>query len=94
MGRSVEIVIELTDYERPLRLASTTRMSEMDVHGTLTFDPAPEGTRMRWFWELEPHGVFKLMTPLIARMGRRQEEAIWAGLKRYLELQETDAPAV
>jgi hypothetical protein len=26
-----------------------------------------------------------LMTPLIARMGRRQEEPIWTSLKRHLE---------
>ena len=85
MGRTVDLEIEFTEYERPKRLASTTRMSAMDVRGTLTFDPVPEGTLMRWFWELEPHGVFKLATPLLPRMGRRQEQAIWAGLKRLLE---------
>ena len=60
-------------------------MSAMDVRGTLTFEPIPEGTRMRWHWELAPRGFLKLLTPLMARMGRRQEEAIWAGLKRCLE---------
>jgi Polyketide cyclase / dehydrase and lipid transport len=88
-GRTVEMVIEFTAYERPRRLASSTRMSGMDVHGTLTFDPVPDGTRMRWYWELTPRGLVRLLTPVIARMGRRQEEAIWAGLKRVLEEQET-----
>ena len=63
-------------------------MSAMDVRGTLIFEPAPEGTRMRWLWELEPRGVLRLMTPLIARMGRRQEAVIWASLKRVLEEQD------
>jgi uncharacterized protein YndB with AHSA1/START domain len=89
MGRTVEMVIEFTAYERPRRLMSTTRLSAMDIRGTLTFEPVLEGTRMRWSWELEPHGMLKLMTPLIARMGRRQEETIWASLKRLLEEQET-----
>jgi hypothetical protein len=53
--------------------------------GAVTFEPDPAGTRLRWSWELQPKGVFKLMGPLIAHMGRRQEAEIWAGLKRYME---------
>jgi len=88
-GRTVEMAIEFTAFERPRRPASSTRMSGMDVHGTLTFDPVPEGTRMRWYWELAPRGPVRLLTPLIASMGRRQDAAIWAGLKRHLEERET-----
>jgi uncharacterized protein YndB with AHSA1/START domain len=88
-GRPVEMIIEFTAYERPRRLASSTQMSAMDIRGTLTFEPVPEGTRMRWHWEVAPRGLLKLLTPLIARMGRQQEEAIWAGLKRVLEEQGT-----
>lgn len=89
MGRTVEMVIECTGYERPRRLASSTHMSSMDLQGALTFDPVPEGTRMRWSWDLEPRGVLKLMSPLVVRMGRRQEKTIWAGLKNLLEGQES-----
>ena len=92
MGRTVEMVIEITAYERPRRLASSTHLSAMDIRGTLTFDPVAEGTRMRWWWELEPRGVFKLMTPMVARMGRSQEETIWANLKDYLEGQVAPQP--
>jgi hypothetical protein len=60
-------------------------MSSMDIHYTLTFDSVPEGTRMRWSGDLEPHRIFKLMSPMVARMGRRQEQRIWTGLKRLLE---------
>ena len=88
-GRPVEMFIEFTVFERPRRLASSTRLSGMEVHGALIFDTVPEGTRMRWHWELAPRGLLKLLTPLIARMGRQQEEAIWAGLKRVLEEQRT-----
>jgi hypothetical protein len=86
-GRTVEMVIEFTTFERPGRLASHTRMSSMDIRGTLTFEPVPEGTLMRWLWKLEPHGALRLMTPIITRLGRRQEETIWAALKHYLESQ-------
>jgi len=87
-GRTLGMVIEFTTFERPRRLASSTHMSGMDVQGTLTFDPVPKGTRMRWQWELAPRGFVRLLTPLVGPMGRRQEEAIWAGLKRVLEEQE------
>jgi hypothetical protein len=79
------MTIELTGYERPRRLASSTSMATMDIHGSLTFDPLPEGTRMHWQWDLEPRGLLKLLSPLIARMGERQERVIWSNLKRLLE---------
>jgi hypothetical protein len=60
-------------------------MSTAEIHGALTFEPDPGGTRMRWSWELRPKGVFRLMGPVIAHLGRKQEARIWAGLKRYLE---------
>lgn len=85
MGRPAEMTIELKDVERPRRLTSVTRMSAMDIAGTLTFDPVPSGTRMRWSWELRPRGATRLLTPLIARLGKRQETEVWDGLKRYLE---------
>ena len=93
LGRPVEMTITFTNFERPQRLTSATHMSTMDIQGTLTFDPVPEGTRMRWSWQLEPRGMLKLMTPVVVLIGRRQERAIWTGLKRYLEAQEAPRPA-
>ena len=89
MGRKVTMTIEWTAYERPRRLASWTRLSGMDIRGDLRFDPVAGGTRMRWAWDLEPHGGVKLMGPMITLMGRRQERTIWTSLKRVLETPET-----
>jgi hypothetical protein len=86
--RPMEMTTEFTGYERPRWLGSTTRMSKMDIRGTLSFDPVPGGTRMRWSWELEPRGPLKLMTPLATLIGSRGERAIWTSLKRYLEARE------
>jgi len=83
--RPVEITLEVTEYARPNRLGSTTTMSTADIVGGVTFEPRPGGTRMRWSWELLPKGVARVLTPVIMLMGRRQEEQIWTGLKRYLE---------
>lgn len=52
------------------------------------FDPVPEGTRMRWSWDVQPGGILKLLSPLVAGVGRRQERSIWTGLKHLLEGQQ------
>lgn len=85
MGRTDRMTIEITRYERPQRLESSTRLAMMDIRGTLAFEPLPNGTRMRWSWQVTPRGLVKLLTPAIARQGRRQEQAIWASLKHHLE---------
>jgi uncharacterized membrane protein len=90
MGRTVQMVIEFTGFERPRRIQETVHMSSMDLQGAVTFDPVPEATRMRWSWDVQPRGILKLMRPLVARMGRRQEQRIWTGLKHLLEGQATD----
>jgi Polyketide cyclase / dehydrase and lipid transport len=92
MGRRTAIAIRYTDFERPWRLASAIQMSAADISGTLTFEPVAGGTRMRWSWDLRPRGWYRLLTPLIARLGRRLEQATWAGLKRFLEDQRDQTP--
>jgi Polyketide cyclase / dehydrase and lipid transport len=85
MGRTAEMLIEITGYDRPTRLASATTMRQADISYTLTFAPAASGTRMRWSGQVQLKGAFKLLGPLIARMGRHQEQRIWASLKQHLE---------
>ncbi len=84
-GRPLDMKMEVTDYTRPTRLGSTTSMSTAEINGAVTFEPDPAGTRLSWSWELQPRGLFRVMGPLIARIGRRQEAEIWAGLKSYME---------
>jgi hypothetical protein len=91
--RPVVTTTENTGYDRPRRLASTTRLATMDIRGALTFDPVPGGTRMRWSWDMVPRGLLKLMSPLTARVGARQVRAISTGLKRLLEAKEAPTSA-
>ena len=91
-GRATEMRSELTGYRRPARLASRTTMAQADIAGTLTFTLVPGGTRMRWAWVVRPKGAIRLLTPVISRLGRRQERAIWTGMKRYLEAQPQPQP--
>jgi hypothetical protein len=91
--RRTTMTTQFTGYQRPRRLALRSHLSAMEIHGSLTFDPVLGGTRMRWSWEVEPHGPLKLMSPLVARVGARQELAIWTGLKRMLEAKEAPTSA-
>jgi uncharacterized protein YndB with AHSA1/START domain len=85
MGRTAEMLIECTGYDRPRRLASTTTMSQADISYTLTFEPAGTGTRMRWSGRVRPKGAYRLLGSLITWLGRRQERRIWASLKHRME---------
>ena len=84
-GQTVEMLIEITGYDRPHRLASATTMQQADISYTLTFEPATPGTRMRWAGQVRPRGALKLLGPLVTRMGSRQEQRIWTSLKQHLE---------
>lgn len=85
MGRTAEMLIEYTGYDRPRLLESTTTMRQADISYTLRFEPAAAGTRMRWSGQVRPKGAYRLLGPVIAWLGIRQEQRIWASLKSYLE---------
>ena len=85
MGRPTGIAIKYTAYQRPRRLASSIHMSAADIQGTLTFEPTAGGTRMGWIWDMRLRGFYRLLTPIIARSGRRLEQATWANLRQFLE---------
>ncbi len=85
MGRTVEMLIECTRYERPVLFATAITMRQADFTYRLTFQPAADGTRMHWSGDVRPKGALKLLGPLITWLGIRQEKRIWASMKRHLE---------
>ncbi len=93
-GRTVEMLIECTGYDRPKFFATTTTMTQADISYTLRFEPTSAGTRMRWSGQVQPKGAFRLLGPMITWLGRRQEQRIWMALKQHLESTPTGpAPA-
>lgn len=85
MGGATEIAIEFTEFDRPHRIRERVHLSNMDINGLLLFEPVSGGTRMKWVWDLEPHGVMRILGPLVRWMGDRQERAIWNSLKQLME---------
>jgi uncharacterized protein YndB with AHSA1/START domain len=82
---TADMVIEVISFNRPMRIVSSTSLSNMNIRGTLAFEPVGQDTRLRWSWDLEPKGALKVIGPVVALLGRRNEKAIWASLKAYLE---------
>ena len=84
-GRTAEVLIECTGYDRPALFATTTTMQQADISYTVRFEPVAAGTRMRWSGQVRPKGAVRLLGPVITWMGIRQEQRIWTSLKKHLE---------
>jgi uncharacterized protein YndB with AHSA1/START domain len=84
-GATGVMTVEILDYDRPRRLATSIRSSYLDVDGTLTFDQADGGTRMRWSWDMKLRGAVRVLSPVVRAIGPRWEHRNWAGLKHYME---------
>jgi len=85
-ARAAEMLIEVTGYDRPRLLVSTTTMKQADIDYMLRFEPvAADATRMSWSGQVRPKGAFRLLGPLITWVGVRQERRIWQSLKGHLE---------
>lgn len=85
LGQSVEMTTEITTFDRPTRIELRTHMSTLEIQGCQTFEPIDGGTRMHWHWDLAPSGFYRLMGPIIAKLGAAQEIRVWTALKHYLE---------
>ena len=85
LGSKGRMTLEVLEYDRRHRLHNLVRSSYMQVYGTLTFEGADGGTRLRWDWEMGLVGPMRLMSPVLALVGPRWERRSWVGLKRYIE---------
>jgi uncharacterized protein YndB with AHSA1/START domain len=84
-GRTAEMAIEVTRYDRPRLLASSTSMKQADIDYVLRFEPVSAGTRMQWSGRVRPKGALRLLAPVVGWVGGRQEQRIWQCMKRGLE---------
>jgi len=86
VGRAgTQMLVELTEFDRPHRLGSRTTSSMMQTSGTLTFTADGEGTVMSWDWQVHPKGWMRMLGPLFGPLGNRIERRIWTSMKRCLE---------
>ena len=86
VGRAgTQMLVELTEFDRPHRLGSRTTSSMMQTSGALTFTADGDSTVMSWHWLVRPKGWMRMLGPLFGPLGNRIERRIWTSMKRYLE---------
>ncbi len=86
MGRAgMQMLVELSEFDRPHRLGSRTTSPMMRTSGALTFAAYGDGTVMRWAWQVRLRGWMRMLGPLFGPLGGRMERRIWTSMKRYLE---------
>lgn len=85
MSNGMDMMVKLTEFDRPHRLGSITTSSLMETSGTLSFSVDAGATVMTWEWKVLPKGWFRLLGPLVGPLGRRMERRIWTGMKHKLE---------
>lgn len=91
-GKPQQVDIEITGFQRPTEMASRSVVGRSTVTGRLWFDPVAAGTSLSWDWDVKVGGAARVLDPLVGVIGRRQERAIWGGLKHYLENQGAAQP--
>jgi hypothetical protein len=80
------MTIEVTGYEKPVRLASWSHIAgTMDIRGAVTFEAIPNGTLMSCRWDLEPHGRAKLLGPMVTRMVATRSRGSGRASRRLIE---------
>ena len=84
-GAAGVMTMEIVDYDRPRRLATSIRSPYLNVDGTLAFDQADGGTRMRWSWNMRLRGGARILSPVARAIGPRWEHRNWVGLKQLME---------
>jgi carbon monoxide dehydrogenase subunit G len=84
LGRQTEGEAVVTEYELNRKYA-TMNKSGLPIRTQRTFEPVTEGTRVTFSVETELGGLFKLVEPLMARIGKRRLEADAARVKNIIE---------
>ena len=75
---------ELTEYDRPRRLAFRSRGPRMAITGAFSLRRAGDGTEVELTAVFEPQGLLRLLSPLLALVMGKQNEAATIRLTRAL----------
>jgi len=86
MGRVIETTSELVEFEANRKIVRKgDDNGPMSLTGILTFTPTDSGAHVDWEWELELAGLLSLMTPIMAKILRKDGEPHLNRIKQILE---------
>jgi hypothetical protein len=86
MGRRIESVYEVTEFETDKKYGFTSRSGPVDSHTLYTFEVSESSTRVNVSTETDPKGIFKTEGMIIERKFRKQYQENLALLKSILEV--------
>ena len=97
-GRMGSFRGEVSEFERPTRVVYTETLRWFGATVVVAriqyaFSPDPRGTAVHHVGESELHGIFRLMRPMVAIIGRGERHRTVAAMKRSLEADASRAPA-
>lgn len=78
------VVQELAEFDPNRRVRIVPQIASLKGGHRFTFTEVPEGTRVDHQLEMVPQGVFRLIGPLTATIGRRNLRATAAALEERL----------
>ena len=86
LGRPVESSYQITAFEPGRGFAATMTSPMFGFAEQYRFEPDQDGTRVSMSAAVEPHGVFRFLSPIMTVGVRRQVRADHRRLKTVLEL--------
>jgi len=84
LGKRIETVVELTEYEPNTRSAVKTVSGPVPLSGTYLLEPVDGATRFTVTGEVNPQGILNLAEPVLARMAGRELESSLGHLEELL----------
>jgi uncharacterized protein YndB with AHSA1/START domain len=84
-ARAGEVRLEITEFERPLRLTIHGDAKGMSFDDRITFTPTGDGVTLEAVMSTQPRGVFRLFAPMMGRVIERQFQGNWDRLRQRLE---------
>ncbi len=87
LGKTFDFGWEMTEYEEPRRAGWKFISGPFSGTDGYTLESTPGGTKLTHAAELQPHGLFRLLTPILGGGFARQARNDLQTLKRILESQ-------
>jgi uncharacterized membrane protein len=85
LGRKIDGVMDITEYEPPARFGFRNVAGPMQVHATAILKTVGTGTKVTLNAQGEPGGMFKLAEGVLAKQVKSQMEENLKRLKSVLE---------
>jgi carbon monoxide dehydrogenase subunit G len=83
--RLPEVTVTVAEYDPPRKVVFRSHAGNMEPTVIHTVEPNPAGTRFTRRFEMQSHGLMRVMAPLMVGQFRKRNAEFVANLKRVLE---------